>query len=221
MQGGIPQRSGRRSGPRADLLQIQKRQKDTDEDIDNKINTYLRISFLYFVASDTIAFTNSVLAIFSYMIMVALTLWCSIRRDRIVMSLCFLNIITTFVALIAVVAVFLSGLYAILGFLAPFYSLIIGITLSVSVGHNTKYSQRHSWKCWDRGVYNNVRVPVPNSRYCARHAAGMWIEVANNVQTCSLNIPNSFDDALGRDGKNCVLVSAQKCPKALQVRIIL
>ncbi|XP_031103943.1 protein ACCELERATED CELL DEATH 6-like [Ipomoea triloba] len=44
--GGIPQRSGRRSGPRADLLQNQETSsEDTDDnDIDKTINRYLRIS---------------------------------------------------------------------------------------------------------------------------------------------------------------------------------
>ncbi|XP_019183745.1 PREDICTED: protein ACCELERATED CELL DEATH 6-like [Ipomoea nil] len=41
VSGGIPQRSGKRSGPRADLLQ---NQEDTDKNIDKENNRYLRIS---------------------------------------------------------------------------------------------------------------------------------------------------------------------------------
>nr|GME10776.1 protein ACCELERATED CELL DEATH 6-like [Ipomoea batatas] len=164
--GGIPQRSSRRSGPRADLLQIQEDtiQEDTDNNIDKEINGYLRIgktmtlvatliltisfaagftvpggydsdkgypillrnkAFKHFVMLDTVAFTSSVSAIFIYMIMVWLTLWFSTRKRAIVEALCLLNFVMTFLALIAVVVAFLSGMYAIL---APFNCLAVGMT---------------------------------------------------------------------------------------------
>nr|GMD25398.1 protein ACCELERATED CELL DEATH 6-like [Ipomoea batatas] len=170
MQGGIPQRSGRRSGPRADLLQNQETStKHTDDNnIDKEINWSLRISktmtivatliltlsfaagftvpggydsekgypillrnaaFGFFVTADTAAFISSVSAIFIYMIMAVLSLWDSIREDSILMTLCVMNIAMTFGALIAVVAAFLSGLYAIL---APFSFLAFG-TIFMSI----------------------------------------------------------------------------------------